>query len=116
DVGIGHQDQLAVAQLARIEVVLADPASQRRDHGANLFVPQHLVVPGLLDVENLSLQRKDRLELTVAALLGRPACRLSLDKVEFAAIRLPLGAIGKLTRQSAAIKRALAPGQVPSLT
>ena len=38
------------------------PRAERRDHGADFFVAQHLVVAGLLDVEDLALQRKDGLE------------------------------------------------------
>ena len=114
-VGVGHQDDLAVAQLGRIEVVLADAAAQRRDHGADFFVAQHLVVAGLLHVEDLALERQDGLELAVAALLGGAACAFTLDEVEFAAIRLALGAVGQLAGQAAAIQRALAPGQVAGL-
>ena len=76
DVGVGHQDELAVAQLGGVEVVLADAAAERCDHGADFFVAEHLVVAGLFDVEDLALQREDRLELAVAALLGGAAGRL----------------------------------------
>jgi len=69
--------------------------------------PQHLVVPGLLHVEESFLQRKDRLELTVAALLSRPARALALDEVEFATIRLPFAAVCQLARQTTAIERTL---------
>src|ERR1019366_10161085 len=89
NVGVGHQDQLAVAQLGWIEVVLADPATESRNHGANFFVPQHLVVASLLDVEDLTLQRKNRLELPVASLLRRSACRFTLNQVQLTTIGLP---------------------------
>ena len=61
------------------------PRAERRNHGADFFVAQHLVVAGLLDVEDLALQRQDRLEAAIAALLGGAACALTLDQVEFAA-------------------------------
>ena len=114
-VGVGHQDDLAVAQLRGIEVVLADAGAERRDHGADFFVAQHLVVAGLLDVQDLALQRQNGLEAAIAALLGGAACAFTLDEVEFAAIRIALGAVGQLAGQAAAVQRALAPGQVASL-
>ena len=78
-------------------------------------MPQHLVVAGLLDIQDLALQRQYRLELAVAPLLGRAAGRLSLNQIELAAIRLPFRAVGQLARQSAAIHRAFTPRQVACL-
>ncbi len=115
DVGIGHQDELAVAQLGDVEVVLADAAAERGDHGADFFVAQHLVVAGFLDVEDLALERKDGLELAVAALLGGAAGGLTLDEVELAELGLALGAVGELAGQAAAIERSLAAGEVAGL-
>ena len=114
-VGVGHQDDLAVAQLRDVEIVFADAGAERRDHGADFFVAQHLVVAGLLHVEDLSLQRQDGLEAAVASLLGRAACALTLDQVHFAAFGMALGAVGQLARQSAAIERALAAREVAGL-
>ena len=54
-VGVGHDDDLAVAQLGGVEIVLADAGADGRDHGADFFVAQHLVVAGLLDVEDFAL-------------------------------------------------------------
>src|SRR5580658_4116041 len=62
DVGVGHQDDLAVAELGGVEVILADTAAEGGDHGADFFVAQHLVVAGLLHVEDLSLEGQDGLE------------------------------------------------------
>ncbi len=84
DVGVGHDDDAVVAQLGEVEILAADAASERRDHGLDLVAAEHLVEPGLLDVENLSLDRKDRLEPPIAALLRRSACRLTFDDVELA--------------------------------
>ena len=111
-VGVGHDDDLAVAQLGGIEIVLADAGAERRDHGANFFVAQHLVVAGLLDVEDLALQRQDGLEAAVAALLGGAAGGFALDQEQLAALRIALRAIGQLAGQAAGIQRALAARQV----
>ncbi len=112
DVGVGHEDELAVAQLGGVEVVLADAAAERRDHGADFLVAEHLVVAGLFDVEDLALERQDGLELAVAALLGGAAGGFTLDQVELAAVGLALGAVGELAGQAAAVERALAAGEV----
>src|SRR5271170_3421932 len=79
-------------------------------------MPQHLVVPGFLNVENLSLQRQNRLKLSVAALLGCPACALSLYEIELATVRLPLRAVRQFTWQSTAIKGAFTACQIASFT
>ena len=52
-IGVGHQDHLAVSEFRWIEVILANAAAKRRDHGANFLMAQHLVVAGLLNIENL---------------------------------------------------------------
>ena len=76
---------------------------------------QHLVVARLLDVEDLSLQRQNRLEAAIASLLGRAAGALTLDQVHFAAIGIALGAVGQLARQTAAIECAFAASEIASL-
>ena len=103
DVGIGHQDELAVAKLGDVEVVLADAAAERRDHGADLLVAEHLVVACFFDVEDLALERKDGLEFAVTPLLGGAAGGLALDKVELAPVGLALGAVGELAGQTATV-------------
>ena len=115
DVGIGHQDDLAVAQLRRIEIFLRNARAERGDHGANFFVRQHLVVARLFDVENLSLERQDRLEAAIAPLLGGAAGGLSLDQEQFATLRLAFGTVGEFAGKAAAIERAFAARQIAGL-
>ena len=69
DVGVRHDDDLVVAELLDGEVVAADARAEGSDHQADLVGGEHLVEARLLHVENLSLQRKNRLEAPVAALL-----------------------------------------------
>ena len=52
-VGVGHDDDLAVPQLAEVEVVLTDAAVEGLDDRADFFEAQNLVEPGFFDVENL---------------------------------------------------------------
>ena len=43
-------------------------------------MPQHAVVAGFFDVEDLALQRQNGLKAAVAALLGGAAGRFALDQ------------------------------------
>ena len=97
-VGVRHQDDLVVAELFDIELVV-DTGADRRDHRGDLLRREHLVEASLLDVEDLAAQRKDRLGAPVAALLGGAACAVSLDDVELALLRIALLAVGELTGQ-----------------
>ncbi len=82
---------------------------------ADFLVAQHLVVARLLHVEDLALERQDRLEAPVAPLLGGAAGRFALHQEQLAALRVLLLAIGQLAGQAAGIERALAPRQVAGL-
>src|ERR1043166_8510053 len=83
---VGHDDDLAVPELRQVEVVVADARSDRADDDPDLLVLEHLVDARLLDVENLAFERQDRLELPVAALLGRAAGRIALDDGQLAGL------------------------------
>src|ERR1700680_2824088 len=111
DVRIGHENYFVIAQLARVEVILADARAERRDDRANFFVPEHFVVTRFFDVEDLALERQDRLVFAVAAHFRRAAGGLALDHKQFAARRIALLAIGEFTRQAARIHRGFAARQ-----
>ena len=115
DVGIGHQDDLAVTQLGDVEIIFADAGAERGDHGADFLVSEHLVVARLLDVQDFSLQRQDGLKAAVASLLGGAAGAFSLDQVNFTTLRLAFGTVGQLARQTSAVERALAAGEIAGL-
>ena len=114
-VRVGHDDDAVVAELRDVEVLGADAAAERRDHRLDLVAAEHLVEAGLLDVQNLALERQDGLEATIASLLGRPAGRLALDDVELAQRRIALLAVRQLAGQRAAVERALAAHQIAGL-
>ena len=78
-------------------------------------LPEHLVEARLLDVQDLALDRQDRLEAPIAALLGRPAGRIALDDVDLALRRIALLAVGELAGQRAAVERALAAHEIARL-
>src|SRR4051794_30198801 len=114
-VRVGHDDDAVIAQLLDVEVVDADAAAERRDHRLDLVAAEHLVEARLLDVQNLALERQDRLKAPIAPLLRRSACRLALDDVELALRRIALLAVGELAWQRAAVERALAAHEIARL-
>src|SRR5712692_7797557 len=113
DVGIGHDDDLAVAQLFGFEV-LAEVGADGRDQVLDLIRVEHLIEACLLDVEDLAAQRQDGLEAPVAALLGRAAGRVTLHDEDLAQVGVALGAVGQLAGQGRGIERALALDQLAS--
>jgi len=76
---------------------------------------QHLVVAGLFDVEDFSLEGQDGLELAIAALLGGASGAFALDQIQFTTVWVALAAVSQFAGQSAAVERAFAAGQVRAL-
>ena len=108
DVGVGHQDELVIAQLAEVELFRPDPRAHRRDEQANFIVGEDLVVARLLRVDDLAPERQHRLGLAVAALLGRAPGGVALDQEQLAVLRIALGAVGELAREPLVVAAALA--------
>ena len=112
DVGVGHENDFVVAELAGVEIVFADAGAERGDDGANFFVAEHFVVARLFDVEDFALERQDGLIFAVAAHFGGAAGGFSLDDEEFAARRIAFLAIGELAGQAAGIHGGFAAGEL----
>src|SRR5580698_3055844 len=87
DVGIGHDDDLVIAQLLEAELI-AEPSSERRDHGTNFFVREHFIQARLFDVDDLAAKRQDRLGDRVAAALRSSAGGIALDEKDLAFRRI----------------------------
>jgi len=87
DVGVAHDDDLVVRQLAHVELV-QDPGAEHLDHGRDFVVAEHAVVRRLPHVEDLAAQGQDRLGIRVARADGGPACRVTLDQVQLALVGL----------------------------
>ena len=115
DVGVGHQDDAVVAQLVRVVFVLADAGAERGDQRADFRAAEHAVEARAFHVEDLALERQDRLRLAVAALLRRTAGRVALDDEQFGQRRILFLAVGELAGQAGDIERALAAGEVARL-
>ena len=107
DVGVGHDDDLVVSQLADVEI-FADAAAERLDDDADFLAAEHLVHARLFDVENLAAQGQNGLELAVASLFGAAAGRVALDDVDFAVFGGAAGAVGQLARQRKTAQRRFA--------
>jgi hypothetical protein len=115
DIRIGHDDDAVVAQLVGVVLLLADTAPERGDERRDLGRGEQLVEARALDVEDLALQRQDRLELAVAPLLGRAAGGVAFHQVELALGGIALLAVGQLARQPHAVEHSLAPGHLARL-
>ena len=61
---------MVVTQLFHVVFITADTAAQGRDQGAHFLGREHLVETRLFHIEDLALQRQDRLILAIAALFG----------------------------------------------
>ena len=106
DIGIGHDDDLVVAQLVGVELV-ADAGAERRDQRADLLARQHLVHARALDIEDFPAQRQHRLEGTVAPLLGRAAGAVAFHDEQLGLGRIALLAFGQLPGQRGHVEGAL---------
>ncbi len=115
-VGIGHKDDLLVADLADIVVLFPDSRSQGRDDDLDLLVLQHLVETGLFHVEDLAAKGENGLIPSVPTLLGRTPGGVSLHEIQLTPGRIPFLAIGQFSRQGTHLEGALTAGQLPGPT
>jgi hypothetical protein len=101
DVGIGHDDDLVVAQFGEVEPALAllvrraDAGAERRDDVGHLLRRQHLVATCALDIEDLAADRQHGLVFALARLLGRAAGAVTLDDEHLGIGSDAIGAFGK---------------------
>ena len=82
-IGVGHDDDFVVAQLLDIKLISANARAKRRDQCANFLAAQHPVKPRTFHVQDLALERQNRLIGPRTALLGRPTGRVPLDQKQF---------------------------------
>ena len=115
DVGIGHDDDAVVAKLCQVVLFAPDTATERGDERPHLRRRQHPVEPGPLDIQNLSLEWKNRLKAPVATLLRRPSGRVSLHHEQLREARILLLAVGELAGKAGDIQCGLPSGHFPGL-
>src|ERR1700691_2014856 len=114
-VRVGHENNFVIAQLAGVEIILADPGAERGDDAANFLVVEHLVVAGFFDVEDLAFERQDGLVAAIAAAFGGAAGGFTLDEEDFAARGIAFLAIGELSGQAAGIESGFAASELAGL-
>jgi len=107
-VRVRHQDDLAVAGLREVEGA-ARAGSDHLDDGGALGVLQHVRGRGLLDVEDLAADGKERLELRVARVLGGAEGALALDDEQLGAFHVGAPAVGQLGGERGGLQRVLPP-------
>src|SRR5690606_1060973 len=98
-IGVGHDDDLVVAQIF-FAVVVPGAHAQRKDQITDLLVLRHLGAARAYDVQDLASERKHSLARAVACLLCRAAGAVTLNDEDFGAICCRLRAIGELAGQA----------------
>ena len=73
---------------------------------------EHFVEARLLDIEDFSLERENRLVTPVSSLLRGASGRISLDKIELTQSRVSFLAIRQLAGQRAGVQRTFATRQI----
>src|SRR5690606_39171110 len=103
-ISICHNYDLVVAQLVQVQRLGIFRGSKRyaqRGYDVlNFLVVINLMLLRLLYIEDFSPEGKDCLERPVAALLGRAARGITLDKIKFGNTRIGTGTVGKLAGKS----------------
>ena len=107
NVGIGHDDDLVIAQLIYVELVAYAGAERGYDR-RELVVAVDLVGAGLFHVQHLAPEREYRLEARVAPLRSRAACRVALDDVKLGERSVALVAVAQLVGHLTRLKPGLA--------
>ena len=104
DIGIGHDDNLVVAQLLQIYGFRIFLRSNRNSQGLkdhlDFFTFKYPMHHGFLHVQNLSAQRQNRLKTPVPSLFSRSTRRVSLYQKNLTLCRIVIRTVSQLTRQS----------------
>ena len=116
DIGVGHDDDLVVAQLPDVEFIPPDAGAKGGDQRANFLAAQHPVKARAFHVQDFALERQDRLVGPAAALLGRTAGAVAFHQKDFGLRRIAFLAVGQLAGQRGHVQRGLAARQLAGLT
>ena len=108
DVGIGHQDEFAVAAFGDVFELGPGRHADRLEDVEDFLVVEHLDELGLFDVEDFAPQRQDGLDVGVAARVGRAAGRIAFDQIQLGERKFAAAAVAELFRQAARGELALA--------
>ena len=78
DIGIRHDDDLVIAELRDIEVIV-NAGTKRRDHRTDLRITVYSVQTCFFHIEDLAAERQDSLRSAVSGCFGGTAGRISLN-------------------------------------
>ena len=98
DIGIGHDNDFVVAELADIKVIM-HAAAESRDHRADFFIGVNSFFSCLFDIENLAAQRKNRLRCTASRGFRGASRGISLDQKDFTFLRILVRTVCQLSGQ-----------------
>jgi len=107
DVGVGHDDDLLVAQVVDPEF-RAEPDAERLGEVVDLLVGAELRRGGAKDVQDLAAQGQERLGGPLARHLGRAPGRVALDDEKLRPLAGLAGTVDELAGQAQLLRRGLA--------
>ena len=96
-VRIREDTDLAVAQLAQIVAVRID--ADRHRNIVHFLRGQHFIRRDFPGIQDLTLERHDRLIFTIARLLGRSARRVPFHEEQLGTVEILRGTVRQLARQ-----------------
>ena len=111
DIGIGHDDDLVVAQFGDIEIVV-DSGSECRNHRFDLGIRINFIETCLLYVQNFSTQRQDCLRCTASCGFCGTTRGISLNQEDLTVFRILVGTVCQFSRQGHAIQCGFSSRQV----
>ena len=79
NVRISHEKDAVIPQFIDVEIIAPDAAAECRDQSADFRGSEHFVEARLLDIEDFSLERQDRLCAPIAPLFRGTAGGIALD-------------------------------------
>ena len=109
---IRHDDDLVVAKLRNVEVLI-DAGTEGRDHALDFLVGIDPVQPGLLHIQHLAAKRKHRLGIHIPSVLCRSQGRISLYDEDLTFLGIPAVAVHQLAGKTHALQCGLSAGQIP---
>ncbi len=101
DVGIGHQNELAIATLLDIFEFGTGGHADGFEDVRDLGVVEHLREDRFFDVQNFAAQRENCLRVGITACVGGAAGRITFDEVQLTEVEVSAAAVAELVGQTA---------------
>ncbi len=114
-VGVGHDNDFAVTNFARVKIFAADAGAECGDNSADFLIGKNFIQPCFFHVQNFAFDWQNGLEATVASLFGRTAGGVALNNVNLAMLRIGDAAISQFAGKATTIDAGFAPRQLTRL-